>query len=555
MTTISSMLEVGKRALLAHQAALGTIAHNLANSATPGYTRQRAELVPTAPLNGVAVASIQRIRDRFLDLALLDATGKLGSAETGAGLLTRLQVVFNAGPEAGLAAALDGLFQGFHALSANPTDRAIRITVRDAGERLAATFRDMAAQLDRLKADLDTQIAEEVAEANRLLAEIAEVHRRILEAHGGPAPNDLLDRRDRLVAELSRVVGVTVGDLPDGTLRLGVAGTGVLLLEGTLVAPLSTNLDVGGDRVDVMASGVTLAPASGALAAALTARNSATGAVKQAAADLDALARAVILEVNRVHATGAGLDGLTQAQAVHAVTSAAVPLGGAGLPFAVRDGAFELVVHDAAGQVVSRLAVAVTAGATTLEDVRAAIDADPDLAAAIVGGRLAISAAGGKSFAVASDTSDALAALGLNAFFAGTDARTMAVGTEVALDPARIAAARVDSQGLVRPGDGDNALALARLAEALTMSGGTATFLDAFGTLLGRVGSQTRQGHETLERQQAVVEQAQALREQTSGVSPDEEMIALMQSQDAFAAAARHVATMREVMQALLDIV
>ena len=62
-TNILGSLDIGKRALVAHQTVLDTIGHNLANATTPGYTRQRATLVAAAPRQGVNVQDIQRIRD------------------------------------------------------------------------------------------------------------------------------------------------------------------------------------------------------------------------------------------------------------------------------------------------------------------------------------------------------------------------------------------------------------------------------------------------------------------------------------------------------------
>ena len=71
MTRIFDDFEVGKRALLAQQAVLNTVGHNMANAGTPGYSRQRADLVPVRTQNGVEVSAIRRIRDRFLDISLL----------------------------------------------------------------------------------------------------------------------------------------------------------------------------------------------------------------------------------------------------------------------------------------------------------------------------------------------------------------------------------------------------------------------------------------------------------------------------------------------------
>lgn len=551
-TNIFGSLHLGRRSMAAHQAVVNTTGHNLANAATPGYSRQRAELVPPATGGGVDLRQIQRIRDRFLDLSLLTEQQTLGKSEAQDALLRRLESVFNDPPGAGLSAMLDQVFQGFQELSVSPTDQTLRTAVKDKAELLTATFAAQRARVDQIKDDLTTEIQQRVTSANSLLTEIAEMHRQIIAARNGPAPNDLLDRRDRAVAELTKIVGVTGTDRADGTVQLALTGSGILLVDGTATAPLTATLNGATDVVDLTAGAQAITPKGGALAAAVEARNTATGAVKRAISDLNSLARAVAAEVNRLHASGTGLTEHTSLTAVNAVTSSAAALTAAGLAETPVSGSFKVIVHDGAGAVSSTVTVSVTAGTTTLEDVRAAIDADPSLTATISGGKLTIAAAAGTTFTFAADTSDALMALGLGTFFTGTDARSIAVNPLVANDVTKIAAAAADSANLVHAGDGANALALARLRTKLAMNSGTSTFVDFYGAAVGRVGSLAREASQALDRQQATVQLVEGLQQQASGVSPDEELINLSQSQAAYAAAARFIATVSEMIETLL---
>jgi len=546
-------LEVGKRALLAQQAVLNTVGHNLANATTPGYTRQRTELASVLTQNGVEVTAIRRIRDRYLDFSLLAENQALGRYQAQQGLLLRLQAVFNDPPGTGLGSMLDGFFQGFADLSVNPADQALRVTMRDSGARLATTFRSLQSRIDQLKTDLTTQIQEKVTAANGLLGQIADLHRQILARGGGAPPNDLFDKRDQLVDQLNQIIGVTATDRADGTVQLAVTGTGVLVVDGTLTTPLKATINPGADSVDLTAGSVAVTPQGGELAAVLSARNSPTGPVKQAANDLDALARAIIAEVNRLHASGTGLAEHAALTAVNAVSSPSAALTAAGLAFTPGSGSFKMIVHDATGAVKSSVTVSVTAGVTTLNEIATAINGDPDLSATISGGKLTVAAAAGDTFTFADDTSDTLMALGLNTFFSGSSARDIALNPVIAADANKIAAAQADAAGLVHPGDGANALALADLRTSLAMSGGTATFSDFFGTTVSRVGSQMRETNDALDRQQATAQVVQSLQQQTSSVSIDEEMIALTQSQNAYAAAAKYIGTVQDMIRTLLN--
>lgn len=555
MPGIYDSLEIGKRALIAHQAALNTIGHNLANAATAGYTRQRAELSPVLDQGGVEVSGIRRIRDRYLDFSLMTESQTLGQYQAQAGLLQRLQSIFNDPTSSGLGAMVNQFFQGFQDVSANPTDQALRVALRDDGNQLAGTFQGLWSRLGQLKTDLGTEIQTRVTTANGLLDQIADLHRQIQASGGGPAPNDLVDRRDSLVDQLNQIIGVSATDRPDGTVQLAVKGSGVLLVDGVLTARLTATANVGTDSVDLTAGSVAVTPQGGELAGIMAARNSPTGPIKQATSDLDSLARSIISEVNRVHVSGAGLTGFSALTANNAVTAPGVALTAAGLPFTPGSGSFTVIVHDASGATRSSVTVPVTAGVTTLNDIVAALNADPDLSASVSGGRLTVAAGAGNTFVFAADTSDTLMALGLNTFFAGAGAGDIALDPAIAADANKIAAAQADAAGLVHPGDGSNALLMAGLASTLAMNGGTATFADFFGGVLGGIGSQMRQASDAVSRQQAAVQVVQSLQQQTSGVSIDEELISLTQSQTAYAAAARFIGTTQNIIDELLNLV
>ncbi len=554
-SSVFSSLRLASHALAAQQAVLNTIGHNLANASTPGYTRQRVDLVALAPQSGVDVTGISRLRDRFLDFSFVAEQQGLGKAEADDSLLQRLESVFNDPSNTGLSSQMNAFFQSLHDLSTSPTDQALRVAAIDQAKTLASTFNGLRTQLDQLSTDLTTEIQQDVTSANTLIGQIADFNAKIAEAQHSAAPNDLIDQRDKLVNDLAKIVGVSVTDRTDGTVQLAVTGTGVLLVDGVNGYTLDATTDVVTDTVDVTAStsGVSVTPSSGALAALLDARNSATGAVKQATSDLDTLAGTLIESVNRVQASGTGLTEPTSETSLNAVSGAAVALNAAGLPFTPVDGSFKVIVHDATGAVTASSTISVTAGATTLTSLAAALGAVSGLTATVASGKVTISAAAGKTFTFANDTSDTLLALGLNTFFTGSNASDIAVNSFVADDPTKIAAAAADANDLVHPGDGGNALALAQLSTALTMASASQTFTDFYATTVSRVGSLKQDAGVTLTRQQASVQVLRNLQEQTSGVSTDEELINLTQAQYAYAASARFATTINDVMTTLIQ--
>jgi len=177
-----------------------------------------------------------------------------------------------------------------------------------------------------------------------------------------------------------------------------------------------------------------------------------------------------------------------------------------------------------------------------LADTRQALDQLAfDLAAAYDGVHAAgVGADGGTGralFAPRAGVAGAAQGLGLSADVDGFPERVAA-----AIDPAAL------------PGDNRNALALAALADQPLAEGGTATFAGALSGLVGSAGAGVRSARTELERATDVAAQVSALRQAVSGVSADEEMIALSQFQRSFQASARIVQVADEMLGEILDL-
>jgi flagellar hook-associated protein 1 len=138
------------------------------------------------------------------------------------------------------------------------------------------------------------------------------------------------------------------------------------------------------------------------------------------------------------------------------------------------------------------------------------------------------------------------------AFFTGTIASDIAINTDVADNPNLIAAA-LSTEGT--PGGNGNAIAIADLQNTLTMSTNTATFDDFYNSLAGNVGSDVAQAQTNSDHQSAVSLQLSTYREEISGVSLDEEMVALVQFQSAYNAAAKLVSKVDEMLDSLMNMV
>jgi flagellar hook-associated protein 1 FlgK len=128
-------------------------------------------------------------------------------------------------------------------------------------------------------------------------------------------------------------------------------------------------------------------------------------------------------------------------------------------------------------------------------------------------------------------------------------ARAIAVDATVAGDPARIAAA-----GVAAPGDNQVARSISRLRDTRVLAGGTATFSEAWGQLVYRVGADSAGAKASAANQDEIVRQVEAMRDNVSGVSIDEEAAMMLRFQRAYEANARFFSAVDQSLAVLLNL-
>lgn len=219
-------LEMAKQALFAQQSALYTTGHNIANANTEGYSRQRVNFeadmaYPAAARNrpgipgqigtGVKAGAIQRIRNEFLDLQYRGENSLAGYWETRAEALGRMESLMNELNETGLSKTMDQLWHSLQDLALNPTDAGARSVVLQRGIALAETFNHYNTSLKKIRSDLKQEIDTTANRANIILESIDNLNDQIknLETNGY-LPNDLYDRRDMLIDELSKMMDIDI---------------------------------------------------------------------------------------------------------------------------------------------------------------------------------------------------------------------------------------------------------------------------------------------------------------------------------------------------------
>jgi flagellar hook-associated protein 1 FlgK len=563
MSSLFGSLNVARSALFANQLVLQTTANNVANSGRSDYSRQRVDLVASLPETlpvgqvgtGVTVSGVRRLRDQFLDRQFIRAEQSLGEYEAEQTTLKQIEALLGEPSDEGLQASLSRFFTALTDVASYPQDYTTRRAALEQGATLASDLRRASSGLTELKRNLESTILGKVGDINDLLQDIGRLNGQIQTVVvAGGSPNDLLDRRDQAVDAVSRLVSVSRLDRPDGTLVLSLTGGGGVLVDGATVATLGAQLSATSDDYYLTLGGTAVNVTGGEMAGLLRSRNDTDGFVKYAQGRLDTLAATLIEQMNRLQSAGAASAGLQTATSQYAVGDPAAPLVSAGLPVGLTvPGSVTVFTYDTATGVVAGSATISVTAATTLNDLAAQFGS-AGLTAGVAGGTLSLAAAAGQHFRFAGDTGDLLPALGINAFFAGTNASTIAVSAALRADPNLMAVGYPDpTTGIVAAGDNRAALAMAGLGDRKVLGGGSASLTDYYAETIGVLGARTATANRLVETQTLVAQTIRNQREQVSGVSLDEEMIELTKAQRAFQASAKLVQAVDELLDTVVN--
>ncbi|MFW8667335.1 flagellar hook-associated protein FlgK [Enterococcus sp. PF-2] len=218
MTGLFGSLGTATRGMTANQAALQTSSHNIANTNTDGYSRQRVNLQAEASYHlagvgsigmGVKVGSVERIVDDFVIGQVRNANSTYTYYEQKADILGQLESLMNEPSDNGLSKQLATMFDSWTALANNPELDTSKTLVLENSSTFADTINQMGKQMTQLQSDTLDTIEKSALDFNEKVKQLQSLNEQIYGlTTSGETPNDLLDRRDSLLKDLSGLAGI-----------------------------------------------------------------------------------------------------------------------------------------------------------------------------------------------------------------------------------------------------------------------------------------------------------------------------------------------------------
>lgn len=259
MVSLFNSLNIASNALSVNQSAISVVSHNVANMNTEGYSKQRVNLATrniagaignnveaqVRSNGGVMIANVMRYNNDYLNNYYRTQLSDLHKYEQQLGNLGDLAKIFDDLEGEGIDGALSNFYDALNNLNEYPASATARTNFIESARTLTSVLNAKSIQLDRLNsaalgdgvsedALMNSEIYSRIFSFNDKLAELAEVNKALQVTQTGTlTANNLLDRRDMILNEISQYVDIQTKEYPNGTVTLYAGGTA--LVKGSVV--------------------------------------------------------------------------------------------------------------------------------------------------------------------------------------------------------------------------------------------------------------------------------------------------------------------------------
>lgn len=317
-------LNIAKNTLNAQTNVLNVTAHNIANANTPGFSRQKANLVPisndigggqalSGQVNigaGVMTTSVSRSRFALFDEIYRKENQDLNYNTKTEQFLHQVELLFDEPSDRGFSSIMSNFFNSWLDIANSPQNTAARQSLYGIANEMADRMKRIYNALIIMREDVDNEITGIPSVINEINAEIADLNSSIRAAESrGNTANDLRDKRDLLIDQLSEFANVTSMEQKDSSVTILVGSK--VVVERDVYIHLDTESTLSDKRglkktVIVSEEGTEYTPKKGKLGALINFRDN---ILIDLIDNLDTLAEAIVETINFDHRIGYGLDG------------------------------------------------------------------------------------------------------------------------------------------------------------------------------------------------------------------------------------------------------
>lgn len=232
---------------------LNVTGHNIANLSTQGYSKQQLIQNDSRYVNigigqmglGTDIDQLRQLRDQFLDLNYRKESSNLGYWDIKKRTVDDVQTILDEPMGQGISQAMGDFWSSWQDLQKDPENITTRALVRQKATVLIDSFNQVGTELHKLQTDSNKEITTSVDQINSIAKQIADLNGQIRANEiSHDHANDLRDKRNNLLDQLSKIVDIDVHENQDNLTSVSIGGT--LLVAGTQVQKLTVQQNAPG---------------------------------------------------------------------------------------------------------------------------------------------------------------------------------------------------------------------------------------------------------------------------------------------------------------------
>jgi flagellar hook-associated protein 1 len=557
-------IQMAGNTLQAMEIGLHVVGNNIANANTPGYVREKVLYVP-APVQklgnltlglGVEIAGIVQNIDSFIEDRLRGVAGDRASAEVQEKVYRDLESIIGELTDTDVSTQLTNFFNSIEEVVDQPEEMSVRNLAVQAGKALATTINTLNRRVTTAYEEFGIEVNNLTTEINSLAEQVRKLNIQIVSLEGGnPTASQagaLRSQRGVALKRLAEIADVNVTENRVGAVNVTVGGE-LLVFEGT-ARTVKTDYATHNGRpiatIQFTENNSPLMVSGGELKGIYEARDKIVGGFLD---KLDNFAAALAFEFNKVYSQGQGATGFQTITSYESVNHPGVALDEAGLPFTPVNGQFKLLLYNTATKLTETHVIKVDLDGlqddTSLTSLATRLNQIAGVNAQVTSdNRLKISSESAETrLAFADDSSGLLAAIGINTFFTGSSAATLAVNDVVAADGSKFAASNAGVGVNI-----ENGLRLIALHDQglSSLNGNTITGL--YDQLINETAQGATVARSLTDGFKVFEQTLEANAQAVSGVNLDEEAIDMIMLQRTYQASARFISMISDLMDILV---
>lgn len=242
-------LTIGSSGLYASNAAINTVAHNVANINTKGYSRQYVSQEASFGIRvyatygtvgtGVKINNVEQVRSEYYDARYRYNNSYYGMYSTLEEYSTLVEDYLDEFSKDGFITEYNNFFNTINSLMNDPSSQVNRNQFVNYASSICQYFNNLSTNLENTQLDINLEVKSTVESINTIAAQIAGINKQIntVEINGGEA-NDLRDQRNLLVEQLSEFINV---DIIENDLGGGITEYNIYINEQMLVGGYNYN--------------------------------------------------------------------------------------------------------------------------------------------------------------------------------------------------------------------------------------------------------------------------------------------------------------------------